>query len=269
MPFILQLHRFNIIVAFGAGTIAYGWCHFLGVQNSFSFALWVSLAVLCVYSGHRMYKCERNYSQPEINEWYVQNRNGVRTIFFLSIVFSFVRLDAQDFTLLQYLILGVGLLLSISYVVPVFKWRMREISFLKAPLVALVWTTIVIGLPYLQTGVSCPDFYPYAGAFFCYFLALTIPFDIRDLSFDKNTHRSIPSVFGIEKSRWLAILLILLSIFIIANINQNNWKNPFFAAAFLIPSIVIFFADERRKEGHYAALDATMILIGTAFFLAA
>jgi 4-hydroxybenzoate polyprenyltransferase len=153
------------------------------------------------------------------------------------------------------------------YVVPIFSFRLREISLLKAPLVALVWTGILIVFPQLESVHFTPHFIAFALAFFCYFLALTIPFDVRDLSLDATTQNTIPMVLGVKKSRWLAVLLLVASALIIANINENSWLMFLLVPSYAITAVFIFCSNEYRKEAFYAGLDATMVLVGIAFYL--
>jgi 4-hydroxybenzoate polyprenyltransferase len=111
------------------------------------------------------------------------------------------------------------------------------------------------------------DFMLYALAFFCYFLALTIPFDVRDLSLDATTQDTIPMVLGVGKSRWLAALLLVVSILIIANINQNSWLMFLLIPSYVITALFIFATKEDRKDVFYAGLDAAMVLVGISFYL--
>jgi hypothetical protein len=144
---------------------------------------------------------------------------------------------------------------------------LREISLLKAPLVALVWTGILVVFPQLKSMHFTPDFMAFALAFFCYFLALTIPFDVRDLSLDATTHDTIPMVLGVGKSRCLAVILLVISILIIAKINQNSWLMFLLIPSYAITAVFILATNEYRREVFYAGLDATMVLVGIAFYL--
>jgi 4-hydroxybenzoate polyprenyltransferase len=47
---------------------------------------------------------------------------------------------------------------------------------------------------------------------FLFVLAITIPFDIRDLKFDKNEIKTIPMVFGIRGAKKIAFACLFLSV---------------------------------------------------------
>lgn len=265
--FIFHLYRINLFVAMGAGVLALGWSSFLGLDDTFIFSSLVTFSVCSVYNAHRIYKCERELSQPEMNDWYAKNKALVKSVFFISFMLLLLCLRMLDLTFSQYTLLGIGTIFSTWYVVPIFSFRLREISLLKAPLVALVWTGILVVFPQLKTMDFTLEFMAYALAFFCYFLALTIPFDVRDLSLDAITQDTIPMVLGVGKSRWLAALLLVLSVLIIANINQNSWLMFLLIPSFVITAVFIFATKEDRKDVFYAGLDATMVPVGIAFYL--
>lgn len=265
--FILHLYRINLFVAMGAGVLALGWSSFLGLDDAFIFSSLITFSVFSVYNAHRIYKCERKLSQPEMNDWYAKNKGLVKSVFFISFMLLLLCLRMLDLTFSQYTLLGIGTLFSTWYVVPIFSFRLREISLLKAPLVALVWTGILVVFPQLKTMHFTLDFMAYALAFFCYFLALSIPFDVRDLSLDATTQDTIPMVLGVGKSRWLAVLLLVLSVLIIAKINQNSWLMFLLIPSYAITAVFIFATKEDRKDVFYAGLDATMVPVGIAFYL--
>jgi hypothetical protein len=265
--FIQLLYRINFFVALGAGVLSFGWCSYLNLDDALMFSGLMIFSVCSVYNAHRIYKCERKLSQPEMNDWYAENKAYVKMICFITLLLSFVLLSILKLSLSQYIFMGIGALFSTWYVVPIFSFRLREISLLKAPLVALVWTGILIAFPQLESVHVTLDFMAFALAFFCYFLTLTIPFDIRDLSLDATKQKTIPMVLGVAKSRWLAILLIGISALIIVNINQNSWLMFLLIPSYAITAVFIFATNEDRKDVFYAGLDATMVLVGIAFYL--
>ena len=265
--FILQLTRINFFVAMGAGVLALGWCSFLGLDDALIFSGLITFSVCSVYTAHRIYKCERKLSQAEMNDWYAKNKELVKTTFFFSFMMMCVCLRMLNLTFSQYILLGIGALFSTWYVVPIFSFRLREISLLKGPLVALVWTGIIVVFPQLESVHFTQDFMAFPLAFFCYFLALTIPFDVRDLSLDATSHDTIPMVLGVGKSRCLAVILLVASALIIAKINQNSWLMFLLIPSYVITAVFILATNEYRKEAFYAGLDATMVLVGIAFYL--
>ena len=118
--FILQLYRINFFVAMGAGVLALGWCSFLDQDDAFIFSGLITFSVCSVYNAHRIYKCERKLSQPEMNDWYAKNKALVKSVFFISFMLLLVCLGLLNLTFSQFILLGIGALFSTWYVVPIF-----------------------------------------------------------------------------------------------------------------------------------------------------
>lgn len=158
-------------------------------------------------------------------------------------------------------------IVSLIYVVPFRKKSLREIAYLKSPLIAFVWTIIIIAFPWVnEYGISSTIF-PELLAYFYYFGALTIAFDIRDLEHDFSTQKTTPQVVGITRTKVFSGVLILLFILIIAIFNENMRYNIVFYGGSLLSLLLILGINKQRKEGYYALIDASMMVIGLSYFL--
>jgi hypothetical protein len=102
-------------------------------------------------------------------------------------------------------LLSACLLISIFYVIS--NWR--EIPFLKAAFVALVWTVVLVILPSLIQDT----FESQAWIFLLFFYALTIPADARDMETDLKKLNTLPQLIGKKLSFW--VTLLLLSLFVL------------------------------------------------------
>ena len=80
--------------------------------------------------------------------------------------------------------------ISIAYVLPIFgqdKNRLRDFNFIKIYLIAIIWAFTGVVLPVLGQEVELNNqllLLSFSKA--CFIFAITIPFDIRDLSIDKE-----------------------------------------------------------------------------------
>lgn len=157
-------------------------------------------------------------------------------------------------------------LVSIFYVVPFFGKRLREIPFLKTFLIAVVWTCVLFYIPWLNEGRKTELIQNELTAFFFLFAALTIPFDIRDMEQDRIQHKTLPLLFGVTVSKVVALALLAVFYLIIANINQEIWKNLLFGSITLLASLLVLFTNSTRSIYFFAALDGTMVLIGLVYF---
>ena len=164
------------------------------------------------------------------------------------------------------LILLAGIV-SLIYVVPIRKKSLREIAYLKSPLIAFVWTTIIIAFPWVnEYGISSTIF-PELLAYFYYFVALTIAFDIRDLEHDFKSQKTTPQVVGITRTKVFSVVLISLFILIIAIVNENMRYNIVFYCGSILSILLILGINKQRKEGYYALIDASMMVIGLSYFV--
>ncbi len=105
------------------------------------------------------------------------------------------------------------------YVLPIIRkdavrTKAREIGIWKIFLIAMVWVGMTVFLPAVHlSGIkSVIDPMSWILGFerALFILAITIPFDIRDLINDaKKNVRTIPSIIGWKRSVWLAELLLV------------------------------------------------------------
>ena len=95
---------------------------------------------------------------------------------------------------------------------------MRELPRAKIFLIALVWSIVSVVLVTLEN----KSFYSFDTLLlfisrFSFVLAITIPFDIRDLKYDDLSLKTIPQIFGEQKAKTIALYCLaffeLISIF--------------------------------------------------------
>ncbi len=108
--------------------------------------------------------------------------------------------------------------LTFFYVTPFTSGKgrgigLREVPFLKAVLIAVLWSVIVVAVPLrLNPGeFTSATIIGYTCMRVPLILALAILFDIRDQPTDDPTLRTVPLVFGINGSKTIASLLLLCS----------------------------------------------------------
>ena len=107
--------------------------------------------------------------------------------------------------------------IAMGYALPVLPWRgrwyrLRDLPFIKIGLIALVVTAVTLWLPLSTIPLIEFDFYvgfPYWVAYslqrFLFLLAITIPFDVRDLEADARSGlRTLPTVLGQQRALRLA-----------------------------------------------------------------
>lgn len=149
-------------------------------------------------------------------------------------------------TLLYCLPLAV---LTVLYAVPFlsgFHKSLRQISYLKIVIVAFVWAGFTVAIPLLtiekQVSVNALLFFFQR---FLLVIVLILPFDIRDLTYDAISLQTIPQKIGIQKTKKLGIILVIISLvleYLLSDDNQT--KTPFMLFVFAL----IFFLMRAKKQ---------------------
>ncbi|MGV6861208.1 MAG: hypothetical protein ACWA41_05525 [Putridiphycobacter sp.] len=89
---------------------------------------------------------------------------------------------------------------------------MRDLPTLKIFIIAIVWVLFCLFFPYfIESKVSTTQFVVLVTSSFLFMIAITIPFDIRDLGIDADSKRTIPQVLGEKNARTLALTLLTIS----------------------------------------------------------
>jgi 4-hydroxybenzoate polyprenyltransferase len=90
---------------------------------------------------------------------------------------------------------------------------------------------------------------------FLFVFAITIPFDIRDMKYDESKIRTIPIIFGEPKSKWIAVLvLILAQLIVLVQLIYFDMPIHFLIAMlclFLLASLSIINSSENKSKIYY------------------
>lgn len=166
-------------------------------------------------------------------------------------------------------------LLSIFYVVPlpILNKGLRNIHYLKVFVISLVWSLIIVVLPFIE---SQDRFYTSARltlAFtqcFIFILAITLPFDIRDIAFDKKENlKTIPQWIGVKPTIYLSMALIVFSLLIFYTIPLNRPVQLALVFAHIITLIIIGLTNTNRKELFYAGwIESTVLILWACVIIA-
>lgn len=164
--------------------------------------------------------------------------------------------------------------LTLLYSTPVFGkkkhfLRLRQIPYLKIFIIAFVWaaTTVLIPIIHANKLFSHSHVVLLMTERFIFVLAITVPFDLRDVEVDRKAGLKTLPLFLAEKNsyRLSILLLFLFAVFI-------TWHCVHFSQlVLLIPfsiSVIttfIFLQSATIKKSqfyHYGVLDGTMLLQG-------
>jgi len=233
-------------------------------------------ATLLFYCFHRINKKKflaLDENKEARNNW----MNTHKSIYYILIAISFLLLSSQVFYMpfrACVVFIPVGLL-GIGYTFPVIptqkkRKRLRDIYWFKTLWIALALAWITTFLPVIFMESLSSSFKPQVlfifSRSFLFIFVLCIPFDIRDMNFDKlNNVNTLPIRVGIKSSIYIAIILLLVFI-CIAYIQLLYFKlaiGPAFAlllSAMITLSLLPFAQAKRPPLFFPIVYDGAMLL---------
>ena len=279
MRFVLKIIDFivvsNLYVATGTSSLTWLTLQFFGEDN-LVYTLFVFFSTLFAYNFMRLVRVKPMLEEGDSSRH--KNIYRYRAYLWLTCVISaiasfyfFLKVDAIVLNTL--IIMGA---ISITYSLPFYKrkgvwFRLRDFPFLKIFLIAFVWTVVSSVIP-MQL-VHVPLNWLKVVERYCFVLAITIPFDIRDLKFDSTSLHTLPQVLGVENVRYLAVFLLLISETIL-------FYEYYFLSLYLISeaialyiayeiSVVLVFKSKSSNSERYFTLgvEGTSILLALLFYL--
>lgn len=180
-------------------------------ENSFIYSFMISMGIIGVYNGHRLWKLNKGRLPDTMHNWTLLNKNP---IFILTIIstLSAVMLYFIFFSgnILRDVLTVICVVISVFYVKRFGRFSLREIPYMKVFFVIFIWYLLFFIFPFMIFKVSQPWILS-----FLLLLIILIPSDIKDVYFDNEKMRTIPQVIGLYRSVILIQLLIAVSIFIL------------------------------------------------------
>ena len=277
--FLKQIYYFlinsNIYISLAAVLLTVESQIQLGMQpNWHPYLFIVFFATMLEYNFHRLITLlhRKETLVSEKHTWLRNNINSFYVLMAVSVIGFFIAvLFAKKQVIITLLPIGI---ITILYSLPIFKtrkklFRLREISLLKIFLISAVWALSTVLLPVIQAekNFNLTNILLMLAERFLFVLAITIPFDIRDMDSDKNAGlKTIPTLLGEKKSIKLAVLALALFAIICL---VHYIKNPlvYTLPVLLLSAITtfVFIIDERIKKlthYYYGVLDGTMFFQG-------
>jgi hypothetical protein len=225
------------------------------------------LTTLAVYNYQRLYKSSVIQGSSPWLDWVRKNRTLLILLTALTGLTGAVLLILIVSMKLSIVVfLFTLILVSVFYVIPIRGFVLREFPAFKSVLVSFVWTGFLIAFPLINEHQPLRLHALELIAFFSYFFALTIPFDIRDLKYDKLQQRTIPQLLGVPLAQLTSILLLGVFLWITAKINNEMRYNILFYIGSFMAGTLILMTHTRRSEWFFALIDGSMIVVGISIF---
>jgi len=219
---------------------------------------------------------EQRLEGPGMKAWLSRHRPLVWWLLALSLAGSTVSFfglsrPAQGCLLL----FGV---LTLGYSLPMVKLqgkrlRFRDFGLGKTVFVALIWAGITVALPIANAPALSfrePDVIVLLLERFLFILAITIPFDVRDMRFDRAliSTPTLPLLLGVRAAKWIALAMLAAFLGLCYWHYAHQQATPFampvfyaFLSSGLLTAVLIAGVRTSRSEFYYTlALDGTILL---------
>jgi len=137
---------------------------------------------------------------------------------------------------------------------------LRDVPFMKAHLVAVVWAGMVVLLPTFQSNIKLSfEILIIFSSIYFFILSLAIIFDIRDIELDEPNKKTMPQLVGIKGASFVAMGFNLLSAGLLIYLcNELFFTLGIFS---LLASIFCFFANDKREDLYFSFwIDGLIIL---------
>lgn len=253
----------NIWIGIGAAAIT--WQYYLVEEltpNWFIISLAFFSTVL-TYTFQRYVKIiNKTRSGGDRLEWMERNPITVKGIMLFSTAGCIHALF--EVSLKSYWLLVITGILSLFYVVKLpgnLGKNLRDIPSLKIFLIGFVWAVIGSFLPYLNLEEAKTEMpWMLFVSNFIFVIAITIPFDIRDLHLDEDDKRTIPQMVGEKKARLIGGILLLLNTVIFSQLTSNS-HDLIFALSILVGLFLIWKSKSNAKDLYFSfVIDGLLIL---------
>ncbi len=237
----------------------------LGIEVDYSYLYFLLSSTIFTYSIHRIIGMNKVKKFAHQGRYAVISkfRNHIITYAILSGIYSLYLYIGFSFARMQ-LLFSSGLI-SVLYTLPIFgkSMRLRDFSFIKIFLIAFVWAFVTESIPLYESGISLKWIVILFVERVAFFIAITIPFDIRDLKLDlTNNVKTLPSILGIRRSTYVALFLLMYCIGSEIYLDTNGIEGCIpTILAYILTGILLYRVYKKDNDYYFSGLmDGTIML---------
>lgn len=256
----------NLNISFSGAVLTYGIVsHFL-MEHALEYALIVFFLTFSIYNLQRLVD-KRGFALSEPPLWgkYIY-LPLILSITSLLIAFT-IGLKLFYFSWWLLLLSVTFAFISMWYTTPIFGLKLREIPGFKIVITALTWGYASAFFPLVNEGLFIGTSGLFMLLIYNYFVAIIIPFDIRDMPIDNLKNSTLPQLLGVEYSKLVGIAFLL--IFIIGNLYLGFMEpdNLLFYLAVLVQLLFLVFANQKRPFYYFTLIDFSIVLLGISYLI--
>lgn len=187
--------------------------------------LYVAFSIVVSYNFIRFYEIKTD-SIIWLKIWFLEHLKSLLILTICSVLGLLYILIFTHFNWLSLIILFPFLIMTLFYVIPLFKFGKLEVSFRNFPgikifSIAIAWAGVSVLFPLYEAGLEFTSkvYIEFLQRVFI-LISITIPFDIRDVKSDSKKMKTLPQVLGIKTSKWFGFTLLLM--FIVLTFFKEN-----------------------------------------------
>ncbi len=197
----------NLWISFGAFFLAYLVFAINGIETNFNYLFFVFFSTLFSYNLQRVSRLKQiKKSSP--NAWISNNSTIAKGLLIASFFGALVTVPVFNYPFLGFWLAILGLI-SAGYSLK----NLRGLPYLKIILISLSWAIACGLIPSLFLNEAPASLIIKNTLWvFLYILAITIPFDIRDVGIDEDHQKTIPQWVGIPKSKLIGLYSLVIAL---------------------------------------------------------
>lgn len=145
--------------------------------------------------------------------------------------------------------------LTLLYALPLYKGKnLRSIPGVKIFIIGLVWMgmTVLVPLEYHNLRFGPKVLYQCL-EMFLFVIALTLPFEIRDLKYDAPQLSTIPQKIGIKNTKWLGTGLLIIAGMVSAVQNYVNEVHLYVSLGIFFITLIFLWGSKEQQGKYYAS----------------
>ena len=177
--------------------------------------VFVALSIIISYNFIRFFEIKEN-SLNWFKNWFFEHKKELFLLSLFSIILLVYITFYSNFNLNSITILFPFAFITFFYVVPLFKIGNIEVSFrnfpsIKIMSIAFAWAGITVLFPLYEANYEFTSnvYIEFLQRFFI-LIAITLPFDIRDVNVDPKSLKTLPQILGITISKLIGYILLIL-----------------------------------------------------------
>ncbi|MDH3321416.1 MAG: hypothetical protein OEM04_00415 [Flavobacteriaceae bacterium] len=202
-------------------------------------------ATVIAYNFIRIYNF--NEINPEIAAWIKSHKRRLILLNLICLIASLELVIKLKYE--AYIMLIPLTFTTFFYSVPFSHQRrnLRSIASLKLFLIAVTWAGMTVLFPLKNNGVQfSTDVWLVFLQRFLFIMAITIPFDIRDIDYDNPAIKTLPQTLGIQNSKLVGTLLLLL--FFMIDFFRDLESESTILITLMVTVISVLFLNSANKD---------------------